>query len=53
MTFGHLGFTGTSIWIDPQKKKGHVILTNATKKYYYDRQGLNDLRRQIGEAIWI
>ncbi len=51
-TFGHLGFTGTSIWIDPDKLKGHVILSNATKLYWYDKQGLNDLRRAIGEIIW-
>ena len=28
LSFGHLGYTGTSIWIDPEKKTGIVILTN-------------------------
>lgn len=51
-TFGHLGFTGTSIWIDPDKMVGHVILSNATKYYWYEKQGLNDLRRAIGELVW-
>jgi CubicO group peptidase (beta-lactamase class C family) len=51
-TFGHLGFTGTSIWIDGEKEIGHVILTNATKKYWYDRTGLNNLRRALGEKLW-
>lgn len=51
-TFGHLGFTGTSIWIDVKKKKGHVILTNATENYWHDRKGLNTLRKKIGQAIW-
>lgn len=51
-TFGHLGFTGTSIWIDPDKQRGHVILSNATKFYWYDKQGLNDMRRAIGEVVW-
>lgn len=51
-TFGHLGFTGTSIWIDPDKMLGHVILSNATKFHWYDKQGLNDMRRAIGEMIW-
>jgi CubicO group peptidase (beta-lactamase class C family) len=51
-TFGHLGFTGTSVWIDCDKKKANIILTNATKKYWYEKQGLNDLRRAIGEIIW-
>ena len=51
-TFGHLGFTGQSIWIDPDRKLGHVILSNATKHSWYDKQGLNDLRRALGEKIW-
>lgn len=51
-TFGHLGFTGTSIWIDPHKKLGHVILTNFTQNSWYDRHGLNQFRKSIGKAIW-
>jgi CubicO group peptidase (beta-lactamase class C family) len=27
-TFGHTGFTGTSIWIDPELKLGVIFLTN-------------------------
>lgn len=52
LTFGHLGFTGTSIWIDPEKRLGHVILSNATKDHWYHKEGLNDLRRALGEKIW-
>lgn len=51
-TFGHLGFTGTSFWIDIQSKRGVVILTNATQSYWYDRAGLNELRRALGSALW-
>lgn len=51
-TFGHLGFTGTSIWIDPDKMVGHVILTNATKLHWFDKTNLNDLRRAVGEMVW-
>lgn len=51
-SFGHLGFTGTSIWIDPDRKLGHVILSNATKNFWYKKQELNDLRRAIGEIVW-
>lgn len=51
-TFGHLGFTGASIWIDPEKQIGHVILSNATKHYWYQKNELNDLRRALGEIIW-
>lgn len=52
LTFGHLGFTGTSIWIDPDRMKGHVILSNAVKNHWYDKQVLNDLRRAIGAEVW-
>jgi hypothetical protein len=51
-TFGHLGFTGTSVWIDPSTMRGHVILTNATKQHWYDKTVLNELRRSLGQAIW-
>lgn len=51
-TFGHLGFTGTSIWIDPDKMKGQIILSNATKFHWFDKTNLNDLRRAIGEQVW-
>ena len=26
--FGHTGFTGTSVWIEPRKARIHVLLTN-------------------------
>lgn len=51
-TFGHLGFTGTSIWIDCEKKRGAVILTNATQNYWYDRKGLTKVRKGLGQIIW-
>lgn len=51
-TFGHLGFTGTSIWIDAEKMRAHIILSNATKYHWYDKQNLNDLRRAVGELVW-
>ncbi len=51
-TFGHLGFTGTSIWIDVEKLRGSVILTNATQNYWYDRKGLTELRKTLGSQIW-
>lgn len=51
-TFGHLGFTGTSFWIDLEKMRGAVILTNATQTYWYERSGPALLRKSIGTAIW-
>jgi hypothetical protein len=51
-TFGHLGFTGTSIWIDPDRMLGHVILSNTVKYHWFDKANLNDMRRAVGELIW-
>ena len=51
-SFGHLGFTGTSIWIDPDRMIGHVILSNATKNHWFDKVGLNSIRRAVGEYVW-
>jgi CubicO group peptidase (beta-lactamase class C family) len=51
-TFGHLGFTGTSFWIDLEKMRGSVILTNATQSFWYERSGLSHLRKILGTAIW-
>lgn len=32
-SFGHTGFTGTSIWIDPQNDIAVILLTNAVKPH--------------------
>lgn len=51
-TFGHTGFTGTSIWIDANKRLGWVLLTNSTQNYWYHRKALNELRRGCGSVVW-
>jgi len=51
-TFGHLGFTGTSMWISPQNNKAIVILTNETLGYWYDRKNLASFRREIHNFLW-
>ena len=51
-TFGHLGFTGTSFWIDIRLKKGLVVLSNACYPYKYHRKGLNALRKKLGALFW-
>lgn len=45
LTAGHLGFTGQSVWIDFQKQKGVILLSNATKNYWYDKSALNEVRK--------
>lgn len=47
-SFGHTGFTGTSVWIDPTRKLFVVLLTNRVypirenKKLYEVRPVLHD-----------
>ena len=49
-SFGHLGFTGTSLWIDPGRKLSVVLLTNRT---WPDRssQLIREVRPQVHDAI--
>lgn len=51
-TFGHIGFTGTSIWIDPEKQKGQIILSNAVKNHWYEKEELNLFRKEIADILW-
>ena len=51
-TFGHLGFTGTSVWIDAERGRGHVILSNATRDGWFAKDGLNEFRRMFGQRVW-
>ena len=51
-TFGHLGFTGTSVWIDAESGLGWFLLSNSTKKYWYNRAQLNKMRKKIGQVLW-
>ncbi len=49
-TFGHLGYTGTAFWIDPQADRAAVLLTNRTWPDGEDR-GIGDLRRHFFGAV--
>lgn len=51
-TFGHLGFTGTSVWVDAESGRGWFLLTNSTKKYWFNRKELTSLRHQLGALLW-
>ena len=50
-SFGHLGFTGTSLWIDPERKVVATILSNRVCPSR-DRLGIKMLRPQIHDAMW-
>lgn len=50
-TFGHLGFTGTSLWVDPDKNLVIILLTNRT---YPDRalgREISRIRAEIADAV--
>ncbi|MFL6230097.1 MAG: serine hydrolase, partial [Pyrinomonadaceae bacterium] len=45
--FGHLGFTGTSCWIDPTRERVLVLLTNRTHTRTLPFININGVRRQF------
>ena len=46
-SFGHLGFTGTSLWIDPAKERIFVLLTNRTHHHALPFANGNAARRNF------
>lgn len=48
--FGHTGFTGTSLWIDPDNGVYVVLLTNRVHPDREDR-GIQEVRRSVHDAV--
>jgi beta-N-acetylhexosaminidase len=48
--YGHTGFTGTSIWIDPERQLFIILLTNRVHPSRENNQ-INDARRVITESV--
>ena len=46
-SFGHNGFTGTSLWIDPVKDRIFVLLTNRTHNHPLPFVNINSVRRRF------
>ena len=46
-TFGHTGFTGTSVWADPARDLSVVLLTN---NVHHGRTDLRDVRIAVADA---
>ena len=46
-SIGHLGFTGTSCWIDPSRERVFVLLTNRTHTRTLPFVNINSVRRQF------
>jgi CubicO group peptidase (beta-lactamase class C family) len=49
-SFGHTGFTGTSMWIDPQKGLYVIVLTNAVNPTRRHTKHFR-LRRDVADAV--
>lgn len=49
-SFGHTGFVGTCIWIDPTLDLSVVLLTNSV---YYGRSDTRDLRAAVYEGMFL
>lgn len=49
--FGHTGFTGTSLWCDPEARLVVVLLTNATHPVVELAKDVDRLRAQLHNAV--
>jgi CubicO group peptidase (beta-lactamase class C family) len=47
--YGHTGFTGTSVWVDPASKTAIIVLTN--RVHPDDKGNATPLRREIGTIV--
>lgn len=48
-SFGHLGFTGTSLWIEPETERIYILLTNRTHARKLPFVNINSTRRKFHE----
>lgn len=46
-SFGHLGFTGTSLWIEPDTERIFILLTNRTHHHLPPFVNINSTRREF------
>lgn len=51
-TFGHLGFTGTSLWLDPEKNMAIILLTNRTYPKRTYGKNISKIRAEVADAIF-
>jgi CubicO group peptidase (beta-lactamase class C family) len=49
-SFGHLGFTGTSLWIDPERELSITLLTNRTWPDC-SNQAIKEIRPRFHDAV--
>jgi serine-type D-Ala-D-Ala carboxypeptidase len=49
-SFGHLGYTGTSVWIDPERQVSVTLLTNRTWPDC-SNQAIKEVRPRFHDAV--
>ncbi len=49
--FGHTGFTGTGLWVDPVGGLGWTLLTNRVHPSRHGGPDLQELRRAVGNTL--
>ena len=50
-TIGHTGFTGTGLWIDPDRELAWTLLTNRVHPTRHVDSGIFQLRPETGDAL--
>jgi beta-N-acetylhexosaminidase len=50
-TFGHTGFTGTSLWIDPDEEIAIILLTNRAYPHRSYGREISRIRARIADAV--
>jgi len=50
-TFGHLGFTGTSLWIDPDEDIAIILLTNRTYPSRSYGSKISRVRAEVADTV--
>lgn len=52
LTFGHTGYTGTAVWVDPAKGLVYVFLSNRVNPTVSEKLGSLKIRPRIQDAIY-
>ncbi|MBK0377985.1 serine hydrolase domain-containing protein [Mucilaginibacter segetis] len=52
MTYGHTGFTGTCVWVDPKYNLVYVFLSNRVHPNVGNKLGTMNIRPRIQDAIY-
>ena len=50
--YGHTGFTGTSVWVDPERERFAVLLTNRVHPSRFGGEGIYALRVGFHDAVF-